>query len=97
MSLSFIFSQLSREKVLLMSQFLCIVIVFVSHICLIVRLADGSAKGSRRVRDTRDNFAIVLRGSLSYKVFGHVRKFRESLETNSQIESQSNREPVASQ
>ena len=38
---------------------------------------EGSATSSRRVRDTRDDFAIILRGILSHKIFEHVQNFRD--------------------
>ena len=39
----------------------------------------GSATGSRRVRDTRDDFATILRGIFSHKIFEHVQNFRDYL------------------
>ena len=38
---------------------------------------EGSATSSRRVGDNRDDFAIVLRGILSKKIFEHVQNFRD--------------------
>ena len=38
---------------------------------------EGSATSSRRVRDTRDDFATILRGILSHKIFEHVQNFRD--------------------
>ena len=42
---------------------------------------DLIARGSRRVRDTRDDFAIILQGILSHKIFEHdfehVQNFRD--------------------
>ena len=32
---------------------------------------------SRRVRGTRDDFATILRGILSHKIFDHVQNFRD--------------------
>ena len=32
---------------------------------------------SRRVRDTRDDFATILRGILSHEIFEHVQNFRD--------------------
>ena len=46
---------------------------------------DRSANGSRRVRDTCDDFAIVLRGVLSHKNFGHVQNFRKPFATPERI------------
>ena len=46
---------------------------------------DGFANGSRRVRDTCDDFAIVLRGVLSHKNFGHVQSFRKPFATSSRL------------
>ena len=37
----------------------------------------GVATSSRRFRDTRDDFAIILRGILSHKIFEHVQNFRD--------------------
>ena len=38
---------------------------------------EGSATSSRRFRDTRDDFATILRGILSHKIFEHVQNFRD--------------------
>ena len=46
---------------------------------------DGSANGSRRVRDTCDDFAIVLRGVLLHKNFGHVQNFCKPFTTSSRF------------
>ena len=46
---------------------------------------DGSANGSRRVRDTCDDFAVVLQGVLSHKNFGHVQNFRKQFATSSRL------------
>ena len=50
---------------------------FVAHCGSRKLNCDGSANGSRQVRDTCDDFAIVLRGVLSHKNFGHVQNFRK--------------------
>ena len=50
---------------------------FVAHCGSRKLNCDGSANGSRRVRDTCDDFAIVLRGVLSHKNFGHVHRFSQ--------------------
>ena len=54
----------------------------VSHLCRNwLRLnCEGSATSSRRVRDTRDDFATILRGILSHKIFEHVQNFRDYFE-----------------
>ena len=44
-------------------------------------ICEGSATGSRRVRDTRDDFATILRGILSHKIFEHVQNFRKPFAT----------------
>ena len=36
-----------------------------------------SATNSRKVLDTRDDFATILRGILSHKFFGYVQNFRD--------------------
>ena len=71
MSLSFIFSQLSQEL-----SYSCHNFTICSHcirICIAYLLQKlncvGSAKGLRRVCDTCDDFAIVLRGLLSHNFF----------------------------
>ena len=85
-SLSFIFSQFTRETVAVCSQFILICIANSSHIVGSRKLnCDGSANGSRRVRDTCDDFAIVLRGVLSHKNFGHVQNFRKPFATSSRL------------
>ena len=38
---------------------------------------EGSATSSRRSRDIRDDFATILRGILSHKIFEHVQNFRD--------------------
>ena len=79
MSLSFIFSQFTRETVAVCSQFILICIASSSHCGSRKLNCDGSANGSRRVRDTCDDFAIVLRGVLSHKNFGHVQNFLQTV------------------
>ena len=37
----------------------------------------GSATSLRRVRDTRDDVATILRGILSHKIFEYVQNFRD--------------------
>ena len=44
---------------------------------LIATNCEGLATSSRRVRDTRDYFATILRGILSHKIFEHVQNFRD--------------------
>ena len=85
MSLSFIFSQFTRETVAVCSQFIHICIANSSHCGSRKLNCDGSANGSRRVRDTCDDFAIVLRGVLSHKNFGHVQNFRKPFATSSRL------------
>ena len=46
---------------------------------------DWSAKGLRRVRDTCDDFAFVLRGFMRDKNFGHVQKFCKPFATSLQM------------
>ena len=68
-SVSFM-SQLVRNSVLIISQ--------ICHVPKRLRLnCEGSATSSRRVRDTRDDFATILRGILSHKIFEHVQNFRD--------------------
>ena len=63
-------SQLVRNSVLFISQ--------ICHVPKWLRLnCEGSATSSRRVRDTRDDFATILRGILSHKIFEHVQNFRD--------------------
>ena len=63
-------SQLARNSVL-----------FISQICRVPKLlrlnCEGSATSSRRIRDTRDDFATILRRILSHKIFEHVQNFRD--------------------
>ena len=42
---------------------------------MIATKLQGSATSLRRVRDTRDDFATILRGILSHKIFEHVQNF----------------------
>ena len=51
-------------------------VLFISQICPVPK-CEGSATSSRRVRDTRDDFATILRGILSHKIFEHVQNFRD--------------------
>ena len=52
-------------------------VLFISQICRVQNDCEGSAISSRRVRDTRDDFATILRGILSHKIFEHVQNFRD--------------------
>ena len=71
---------LSRS-VSVVSQLVCNSVLFTSQIRRVpkwLRLnCEGSATSSRRVRDTRDDFATILRGILSHKIFEHVQNFRD--------------------
>ena len=71
---------LSRS-VSFMSQLIRNLVLIVSQICPVpnwLRLnCEGSATSSRRFRDTRDDFATILRGILSHKIFEHVQNFRD--------------------
>ena len=58
---------------------------FVAHCGSRKLNCDGSANGSRRVRDTCNDFSIVLRGILSHKNFGHVQNFRKPFTTSSRL------------
>ena len=64
-----------------MSQLVRNSVLFISQICRVqkgLRLnCEGSATNSRWVRDTRDDFATILRGILSHKIFEHVQNFRD--------------------
>ena len=64
-----------------MSQLVRNSVLFISQIRLVpkrLRLnCEGSATSSRRVRDTRDDLATILRGILSHKIFEHVQNFRD--------------------
>ena len=64
-----------------MSQLARNLVLFISQICRdpkSLRLnCEGSATSSRRVRDTRDDFATILRGILSHRIFEHVQNFRD--------------------
>ena len=64
-----------------MSQLIRNLVLFISQICHVpkwLRLnCKGSATSSRRFRDTRDDFATILRGILSNKIFEHVQNFRD--------------------
>ena len=62
--------QLIRNLVLIISQ-ICRVPKCLQLIC------EGSATCSRRFRDTRDDFATILRGILSHKILEHVQNFRD--------------------
>ena len=77
-SLGLIYSQCSRE----VSHLCRNSVLFISQICLVpkrLRLnCEGSATSSRRVRDTRDDLANILRGILSHKIFEHVQNFRDN-------------------
>ena len=66
-SVSFM-SQLIRNLVLIISQ------IWRVPKCLRLN-CEGSATGSRRFRDTRDDFETILRGILSHKIFDHVQTF----------------------
>ena len=63
-------SQLVRNSVLFISQ--------IRRVPKWLRLnCERSATSSQRVRDTRDDFATILRGILSHKIFEHVQNFRD--------------------
>ena len=55
-------------------------VLFISQICRVPKWlwlnCEGSATSLRRVRDTCDDFATILRGILSHKIFEHVQNFR---------------------
>ena len=40
-------------------------------------VGDKFATGLLQVRDTRDDFATILQGILSHKIFEHVQNFRD--------------------
>ena len=71
---------LSRS-VSFMSHLIRNLVLIISQICCVpkwLRLnCEGSATSSRRFRDTRDDFATILRGILSHKIFEHVQNFRD--------------------
>ena len=71
---------LSRS-VSVMSQLVRNSVLFISQICRVLKLLRlncvGSATSSRRVRDTRDDFATIFGGILSHKIFEHVQNFRD--------------------
>ena len=62
-----------------MSQLIRNLVLFISQICCVpkwLRLnCEGSATSSRWFRDTRDDFATILRGILSHKIFEHVQNY----------------------
>ena len=64
-----------------MSQLVRNSVLFISQIRLVpkrLRLnCEGSATSSRRVRDTRDDLATIMRGILSHKIFEHVQNFHD--------------------
>ena len=64
-----------------MSQLIRNLVLIISQICCVpksLRLnCEGSATSLRRFRDTRDDFATILRGILSHKIFEHVQNFRD--------------------
>ena len=68
------------RSVSFMSQLIRNWVLFISQICHVqkwLRLnCEGSATSSRRVWDNHDEFATILRGILSHKIFEHVQNFR---------------------
>ena len=72
---------MSSRSVSFMSQLIRNLVLIISQICRVpkwLRLnCEGSATSSRRFRDTGDDFATILRGNLSHKIFEHVQNFRD--------------------
>ena len=64
-----------------MSQLVRNSVLFISQIRLVPKRlqlnCEGSATSSRRVRDTRDDLATIMRGILSHKIFEHVQNFHD--------------------
>ena len=70
-SLSLIYSQFSREVYILCRNWFAIQSYLSRKYVVFQNDCDLIARGSRRVRDTRDDFATILQGILSHKIFEH--------------------------
>ena len=76
-SLSLICSQFCREVSHLCRNWIAIQSYLSRKYVMFQNDCEGSATSSRRVRDTRDDFATILRGIMSHKIFEHVQNFRD--------------------
>ena len=59
------------------SQFSLIYLANISCSKMIVTKLRGVGDRFAQVRDTRDDFATILRGIFSHKIFEHIQNFRD--------------------